>query len=457
MVLASKVSIRKELKAFLQLAVPLASAQVAQLATGFVDTVMMGHLGQETLAAGALATITFFSFVVTASGIAMGVSPLVAEAYGAGDKARIEQVTRQGLWLCAGLTIPLMIAIALFDSVMQFLGQEVAIVKLANVYLDILLWSVFPFLGFAMLRGVVAAISETRPIMIIVIAGTLFNIVGNYVLGFGQFGFPRLGLAGLAIASVLSLWGMFLALVGYVLSHPKLRQYRFCDRIYPPQPQKIYELLKIGIPIGVFSALEISVYTALTYAMGLWGATGLAAHQIVMQTINLIFMVPLGMSFATTARIGQWLGQRNPVGIWQAGKVSLSVGAIWTGLIALLLVLFPRPIVGLYLDVQSQENAEVIGLAVSMLRIGAIAHFFDGVQKIAYGALQGLKDTRVPMIVSLLCYWCVGLFTAYVLAFPLQLGGVGLWLGILLSVAIAAVAFVWRFQRLTSNRIANAS
>ncbi|MBW4527658.1 MAG: MATE family efflux transporter [Phormidium tanganyikae FI6-MK23] len=455
MVLALKVSVREELKAFLQLAIPLASAQVAQLATGFVDTVMMGHLGRETLAAGALASITFFSFAVTAAGIVMGVSPLVAEAFGAGDKARIEQVTRQGFWLCAGLVIPLMIAIAQLDSLMQHIGQEAAIVKLANVYLDVLLWGLFPFLGFAMLRGVVSAISETRPIMVIVIAGTLFNVVGNYVLGFGQFGFPRLEIAGLAIASVLSLWGMFLALVIYVANHPQLRQYQFFDRVYPIQPQMIRELLKLGIPIGVFSALEISIYTALTYAMGLWGATGLAAHQIVFQTINIIFMVPLGMSFAATARIGQWLGRQNRAGIRRAGVVSLSMGAIWTILIAIALLLFPRSIVGLYLDAKAPENAEVVALAVSMLRIGAIAHFFDGVQKIAYGALQGLKDTRVPMLVSLLCYWGVGLFTGYVLAFQFRLGGVGLWLGILSSVAIAAVMFVWRFQWLTSNRVAN--
>lgn len=455
MVLASKISVREELKAFLQLAIPLASAQVAQLATGFVDTVMMGHLGRETLAAGALASITFFSFAGTASGIVMGVSPLVAEAYGAGDKARIEQVTRQGFWLCAGLAIPLMVAIAGFDSLMQRIGQEAAIVKLANIYLDVLLWGLFPFLGFAMLRGVVSAISETRPIMVIVIAGTLFNVVGNYVLGFGRFGFPRLEIAGLAIASVLTLWGMFLALVIYVMKHPQLRQYRFCDRIYPIQPRMIRELLKFGIPIGVFSALEISIYTALTYAMAFWGATGLAAHQVAFQTLNIIFMVPLGMSFAATARVGQWLGRQNRAGIRQAGIVSISVGAIWTAGVAIALLLFPRSVVGLYLDAKAPENAEVVGLAVAMLRIGAIAHFFDGVQKVAYGALQGLKDTRVPMLVSLLCYWFVGLFTGYVLAFQLQLGGVGLWLGILSSVAIAAVMFVWRFQWLTSQRIAH--
>ncbi|PMB53180.1 MATE family efflux transporter [Fischerella thermalis CCMEE 5201] len=448
----SRSSIRTELKAFLQLAIPLASAQVAQLATGFVDTVMMGHLGRETLAAGALASITFFSFLVTASGVVMGISPLVAEAYGAGHKTRIEQFTRQGLWLCLLLTMPMMIAIAHVDLIMGQLGQAATIVRLANVYLDIMLWGLFPALGFAMLRGVVSAVSQTRPIMIIVIAGTLFNILGNYVLGFGKLGFPRLGLAGLALASVLTLWGMFLALVVYLLQHRQLRTYQFFHRLHQLKPQLLWQLLKLGVPIGVFSALEIAVYTAVSYLMGVWGTDGLAAHQIVFQTFNLLFMIPLGMSFAATARIGQWLGRQNLVGIRQAGIVSIGTGTVWTAIVAIALLLFPQPVIGLYIDIDSPENAPVVVLAVAIMRVGAIAHLFDGVQKITYGALQGLKDTRVPMLLSFLSYWCIGLSSGYWLGFQLGLGGVGLWLGLLIAVAIAAGTFIWRFQTLTSKR-----
>jgi multidrug resistance protein, MATE family len=275
---ACRLSTRTEFKAFLQLAIPLASAQVAQLATGFVDTVIMGHLGRETLAAGALASITFFSIVATASGVVMGVSPLVAEAYGAGNKTRIEQVTRQGLWLSLLLAIPIMIAIAHLDTLMSQLGQSAATVKLAKGYLDIMLWGLFPAVGFAMLRGVVSALSQARSILLIVVAGTGFNILGNYVLGFGKFGFPQLELAGLAVASVLTLWGMFGALVVYLLNHKQLRTYRFFSYLHQVKPQILWRLAELGIPIGVFSALEIGVYTVISYLMGTWGTDGLAAH-----------------------------------------------------------------------------------------------------------------------------------------------------------------------------------
>lgn len=447
-----QLSIRTELKAFVQLAIPLATAQVAQLATGFVDTVMMGHLGRETLAAGAIASITFFSFLVTASGVVMGVSPLVAQAYGAGNKTRIEQVTRQGLWLSLLLAIPIMIAIAHLDMLMSRLGQTATTVELATGYLDIMLWGLFPALGFAMLRGVVSGLSQARPILVIVITGTGFNILGNYILGFGKFGLPRLELVGLALASTLTWWGMFGVLILYLLKHKQFKAYQFFWCLPQFQPQILWQLLKLGVPIGVFSALEVGVYTAVSYLMATWGTDGLAAHQIVFQTINLIYMVPLGMSFAATARIGQWLGQQHVAGIRQAGFISLTVGTTWTTMIVIALLLFPRQIIGLYIDVLAPENASIVALAISMMQVGAIAHLFDGVQKIAYGALQGLQDTRVPMLLSFLFYWCIGLTSGYWLAFRWNLGGVGLWLGLMIAVVIAAVVFIWRFQKLTSNQ-----
>ncbi|MEB3357063.1 MAG: MATE family efflux transporter [Synechococcales bacterium] len=447
---ACRFSIHSELKAFLQLAIPLASAQVAQLATGFVDTVMMGHLGRDTLAAGALASITFFSIVWTASGVVMGVSPLVAEAYGAGKKTRIEQVARQGLWLSLLLAIPIMVAIAHLEPLLHRLGQPPTTVKLTKEYLDIVLWGLFPALGFAMLRGVVSALSQARPIVGIVVAGTGFNILSNYVLGFGKFGFPRLELTGLALASALTLWGMFGVLVLYLLISKQFKAYRFFSRLHQIKPQVLWQLVKLGVPIGVFSALEIGVYTAVSYLMGTWGTDSLAAHQIVFQTINLIFMVPLGMSFAATARIGQWLGQRQMAEVRQASFVSLAAGATWTAMVAIALLVFPRQIIGLYIDSAAPENTVTVALAVAMMRVGAIAHLFDGVQKIAYGALQGLQDTRVPLVFSFLSYWCIGLTSGYWLAFGWNLGGVGLWLGLLIAVAIAAAVLIWRLQMLTS-------
>jgi multidrug resistance protein, MATE family len=444
-------NVKKEIREFLNLAIPLASAQVAQSATGFADTIMMGRLGQETLAAGGLASLTFTALLASASGVVMGVSPLVAEAYGAGKKTRIEQIARQGLWLTLLLGIPMAIAIAHFDAWMRQLGQAPTTVALANTYLDIMLWGFFPALGFAMLRGLVSGLSQARPIMTIVVAGTLFNITGNYVLGLGKLGFPRLEIAGLAIASILSLWGMFLALAIYILKHKQLKEYRIFQEWYRLKPRILKELIEIGLPIGISTVLETGLFTVVTYLMGILGTEVLAAHQIVFQTIVVIFMVPLGMSFAITARVGQWVGQKNIKAARQAGFIGITIGVGFMVLMSIALILFPQPVFSLYLDPRNPENASVLSLALPMLIIAAIIQVLDGVQKTTMGALYGLQDTRVPMLLSLPTFWGVGLTSGYLLGFPLGFGGVGLWIGQSIGVAIAAMIFVWRFCQLTKR------
>jgi multidrug resistance protein, MATE family len=367
-----QAKIRTEIREFLKLAIPLASAQVAQSATGFADTVMMGRLGAEALGAGGLASLTFFALLNTAVGAVMGVSPLVAEAYGAGHKTRVEQVARQGFWLSLILAIPIMILIGHLGSLMGQLGQAATTVTMAKSYLDVILWGFFPALGFAMLRGFVSALSQARPVMVIVIAGTLFNIAGNYVLGFGKLGFPKMELAGLALSTTITFWGMFLALVIYTLKHKQLNTYRLFQKLHRVKPGILWELLVIGLPIGVSSALEVGLFTVVTYLMGVLGTDVLAAHQIVFQTIVVIFMVPLGMSFATTARVGQLSGQQNREGVRLAGYVSISIGVIFMSIMTMALLLFPLQVIGLYVDISDPENANVVGLAIPMLTVAAV-------------------------------------------------------------------------------------
>ncbi len=439
-------SIPTEIKKFLQLAVPLASAQIAQSLTGFFDTIMMGRLSAETLAGGGLASLTFLALLSTAGGLVMGVSPLVAEAYGAGKKTRIENLACQGFWLVLLLTIPIMLAIASLDRIMLQLGQAQTTITLANTYLDLILWGFFPALGFIMLRGVVSGLSHANPVMFIVITGTIFNITGNYVLGFGKFGFPRLELAGLALASILSFWGMFLALVIYILKHPQLRQYRIIQEIHRLKPSILKELIKIGLPICIFSALEIGLFTIVTYLMGALGTEVLAAHQIVFQTIVVIFMIPLGMSYAATVRVGQWFGQKNLAGIKRSGYLSIGIGLMFAIVVTIAMLLFPQVIVGLYLDIKDPANAQVITLALPMLTVATLSQILDTVQKITYGVLQGIQDTRVPMLLSIPAFWGVGLTSGYLLGFVLGWGGTGLWLGQSIGIAIAAILFVVRFR-----------
>ena len=439
-------SVRAEIRAFLNLATPLASAQVAQSVTGFIDTMMMGRLGAEHLAAGGLASLTFFSLLMTATGVVTGVSPLVAEAYGAGHQSRVSQLTSQGLWISLFLAIPIMLLVGQMGFFLPLLGQAANTVVLAESYLDIILWGAFPAIGFAMLRGVVSSLSYARPVMIIMIGGTICNVVGNYVLAFGKLGFPRMELAGLALASALSLWGMFLALVGYSLCHLHLRTYHLFQNVHQLRLRILWQLAWVGVPIGVSSALEIGLFLVVTYLMGTLGTETLAAHQIVFQTVFVIFMVPLGMSQATTVRVGQWFGKQSHEGERRAGYVGIGSAASFMTCVVIVLLLFPEQIVGIYLDTHDPDNIRIVTLAMSMLRVAAMAQIFDGVQKSATGALYGLQDTRIPVLLGLLAFWGIGLTSGYVLGFYVELGGVGLWIGQSIGVAIAAIFFVWRFS-----------
>lgn len=455
--MVTKSSMRTEIQEFLKLAVPLASAQLAQAAVGFVDTIMMGHLGAESLAAGGLASTTFQLLLNTASGIVMAVSPLVAEAYGAGRKTQVEQIARQGLWLSLLLGILMMFLIGHLATVLFYFGQPVAVVELADRYFDFILWGIFPALGFAMLRSYVSALSQVHVVVVIVIMGTLFNIMGNYALGFGNFGFPRMELAGIGLASGLSFWFMFLMFLVYILKHPQLRQYRLLQDLHRLKPQILRQLMTIGGVIAVTIALEYGLFAVVTLLMGVLGTEVLAAHQTVYQTMYIIFMVPLGMSYATTARVGQWFGQQDLKGAQQAGYVGIAVTAGFMLLTAIALIVYRQQVIGLYLDVANPENANVLQLALPMLIISALAQLMDGVQRVAMGALYGLQDTRIPMLLSGLAFWGVGLTNGYLLGFPFGFGGVGLWIGQSIGVAVAGVIFVWRFRRLTALDRASAA
>ena len=444
----TKSLLLSEIKAFLTLAIPLAGVQLSQAAIGFVDTLMMGRIGLETLAAGGLAALTFSVFLYTTSGVLMGVSPIVATAYGAGDKQQIDRVVQQGCLLVVGLTIPMSLLIANFDLLMRHLGQAETTVVLGNTYLDIMVWGFFPALGFALLRSVVAAMSHTRVIMSIAIGGTIINIIGDYVLGFGKFGFPRLGITGLALASIIAMWAMFIALVGYILTHKELKTYRFFRQIYRVDRQILTSLLRVGIPIGVATALEIGLFTIVTYLMGLLGTEVLAAHQVVLQTIAITFMVPLAMSYAATIRVGQEIGQNGLLGATRAAYVGAALGLGFMLIMAAVLLLFPQQIIGIFIDTSDPRNANVVTLATGIMTIAAISQILDGPQKIIMGALYGLQDTRIPMILSFLAFWGIGLMSGYWLGFHTSLGGNGLWIGQSIGIAISAVMFVWRFHHL---------
>lgn len=452
--LVADTALKIEIREFLRLAIPLASAQVAQAMTGFVDTLMMGRLGQTSLAAGGLAVMIFMALMTTGIGVVSSVSPLAAAAYGGQRYRYVGAVTQQGLWLAVLIAVPMMLAIAHLDSVMRSLGQDPIVIELVQDYLGMARWGLLPALWFAVMRCTVTALSKARPILLIMLLANLLNVVGNYALAFGKWGMPAMGLSGLALASALSHQTMCLLLAAYMIHQHRdgFRPYQFFRQIYRVRPQILRQLLFIGFPIGIMTILENGLFTVMTLMVGTMGTHVLAAQQLALQTIVVVFMVPLGMSYAATARVGQCYGQGDWAGVRRAAMVSVSFAIAVMLLSGVVFVLFPRPLMGMYLNIDDPANQRVLVVGMAMLTVAGFGQVVDGVQRTANGVLQGLQDTRVPMVLSLFAYWGVGLLSGYWLGFHTFLGGIGIWIGAYLGLAFAAIAYIWRFSILLSHQ-----
>ncbi|RCJ20067.1 MATE family efflux transporter [Nostoc sp. ATCC 43529] len=444
-----------EIKQCLLLAVPLAAAQLSQSATGFVDTVMMGWLGSQTIASGGLGATIFTFLLLITTGIVSAVSPLVAEAYGAGKLERVGKIVRQGLGISLLLGIPIVIVLWNGGALLLLLGQNAPTAALAETYLRAIALGFIPALGFAVLKSFLSAVSQPQLITITVVLGTLLNIATNYILMFGKLGLPALGLAGIGWASTLSLWSMFIALAIYIYSQHRFTSYcifqtSFRDTFSQENWRIFWQIFQVGLPIGGLIAVEGGLFTVVTFLLGQIGTTSLAAHQIALQTASMSFQIALGISLATTVRVGQLAGEQDLVGVRLAGYVGISLGALSMAIAGIIFWLLPKSVVSLYLDINNPSNEDVVNLAVKLLVVAAIFQIVDGVQVTAAGALRGLKDTQIPMLIGIVAYWGIGLSIGYALGIWLGYGAIGLWWGLAIGLASAAIVLTWRFSILQS-------
>ena len=444
-------AVRQELKTLLILALPLILAQVAQASMSFVDTLMVGRLGSEQLAGIALGTTLFFLVYSLLSGVMFAVNPSVAQAVGAGKPEQASLAVRQGLWLGTLLFIPALLVYWNAGSIFTLMGQNPETVELASAYLRAISWGLLPALWFNALRGLLEGVADPRPIMVISLFGVGFNVLANFALMYGKWGFPELGLVGTGYASTLSYLFIFMLLAGYVSR--RFGQYRVFADLRRPNFRAMAELARIGVPIGLQLGFEGSMFYTMVFLMGLLGKAELAAHQIATQTAAVTFMVPLGLSLATSVRVGQAAGRGNREGAKLAGYVGIGSSALFMVFTALTFWLAPQFIIGLYLDVDDLANAEVVRFATIFLGIAAMFQLFDGFQVSASGALRGLKDTRLPMLITLVTYWLIGIGGGVWFCFGLGLGGRGLWLGLVVGLAAAAIALTMRFRHLTRSRL----
>jgi multidrug resistance protein, MATE family len=438
---------RLEARAMIALATPLSLAFAAQMAIGVTDVVMMGWLGPADLAAGTLAANTLALMFYFGMGVGTAVSPMIAHALGARRIAEVRPTVQAGILVALVLALPFGMVAWWGEHVLLLLGQEAATASRASEYLRTAVWSLPANLIFVVLRNVAAAHSRPRaPLVIVVIAG-LVNALADWGLMFGNFGLPRMELAGAGIATTLATWTMALSMAGFLLLDRRFRRYRFHRRLERLRWRHARELLVIGVPIGFSILAEMSMFSVTVFIAGLVSTETLAAIAIAMQTSGIGFIVPFGIAQAATVRIGRAAGARDTAGIGTATATAACIGLVWI-VFASATIWFGAPlIVDGFLDLHDPATAPLVPIALGLLAITAIFQMFDTTQAIASGVLRGLKDTRVPMIYAVIGYWGIGLPAAILLAFPAGLGGDGIWWGMTVGLAAASVLLVWRVAR----------
>ena len=453
----SSPALYHELRATLRLAGPVVAAQLAHISMSFVDTVMVGRLGPEALAGVALGNTVFFFFAIMGMGMVRAVGPLVSQAVGADTPAEVGRSVRQGLWLAGGLGVAILLILSTIEPVLRWTGQEPTAIDGATAYLDAIRWGVLPFLGFAALRSFVEGLSRPLPVTIIAFIGVGVNIGANELLMFGYWGLPALGLAGTGWASTIVFSALFGLLALFVHRTEPFSTHKVFGRLGEPDLDTLRELVWVGAPMGASRGVESSLFMATTVMMGTLGTTALAAHQVALQCAAFAFMVPLGIGMAGTVRVGQAAGAQDEAGARRAGGVAMGLATLFMAGTAVLFWTLPRPLVGLYLDLANPGNAEVVALAVQLLGVAAVFQLFDGLQVAAHGALQGLKDTRVPMAIAVATYWGIGLVTGYLWGVRGGGGPEALWWGLVTGLAAASVLLLARFHRQVGRAIEDAA
>ncbi len=444
----TRIEVGREVRATLVLAVPIVLAQLAQMSMGFVDVAMVGRLGAEAMAAIVLGSTTYFTLALIGVGVLIAVQPTVAQALGAGKPDEAGRATRQGLWLATILGIPATILLGYTEPLLLAAGQAPETAALAADYHDVIRWGFIPNLWFTALRGLCEGDERPRPVLVVTLIAVVANAALNYVLMYGALGFPALGLVGTGWSSAITTIIMFLALAIYVRRGP-LAPFRVFSDLRRPDWSTLATLFKLGWPIGVGFGLEGGLFTAATLLVGRLpnDVIALAAHQIALNAASVAFMVPLGVGMAGGIRVGQAAGRGDLEGAARAGWTATAIGSLFMMCSALVFWFAPGAVVWIYAG--SAPDLEVAGLAVSLLGIAAVFQLFDGVQASVAGALRGLKDTHVPMLIGAVSYWAVGLSVGAGLGLAAGWGARGLWWGLTLGLAVASVLLSIRFRRLT--------
>ncbi|HMA38951.1 MAG TPA: MATE family efflux transporter [Gemmatimonadales bacterium] len=431
---------RHTLRRMVRLALPVVAIQLGWMTLGVVDTIVVGHVSADAMAAVALGNLWFLAVSIFGMGVLMGLDPIVAQAVGAGEEAAVARALQRGLLLVGLLTVLCSVALLPAEPLFAILRQPPEILPTAAAYVRIAVGGVLPFLLVVLIRSVMQATSEVAPMVWATLAANLLNLALNWVLVFGHFGVPALGAIGSSWATTLSRWALAVFMI--VFAWPRLRHRLLPLRREALAVAPLVRVLALGAPIGLQYEVELGIFSLVGIMMGQLGAAPMAANQVALNLVSLTFMVPLGVSMAAAVLVGQAVGRGDAAEARRTGAAALICGVGFMAASGMLMLAFPRFLARVY-----TIDPSVAAIAVTLIPVAGAFQVFDGTQVVSIGILRGTGDTRTPLLVHVLGYWAIALPLAAWLGMHTAAGPAGMWWGLVAGLAAMAGALVVRVRR----------
>lgn len=455
-------SLHKYTKEFLynwKLASPVITGMLGHTLVSFVDNVMVGQMGTAELAAVSLGNSFLFIAMSLGIGFSTAITPLIAESDSEGNFASGQSVLKHGVFLCTLLSVVLFGLILLGKPLMSLMQQPEEVVALALPYLDLVAISLIPLIIFQAFKQFSDGMSKTVFPMYATIIANIINVLLNYVLIFGKFGFPQMGIVGAAIGTLISRGAMLVILIVLLKRNKKTAPFLAGLNFRNIQKRMSKKLLNLGFPSALQMFFEVALFTAAIWLSGVLGKNMQAANQIALNLASMTFMFAMGLGVTAMIRVGNQKGLRNFTELRRVAQSIFLLGLLFAIGFAVIFMLFRFSLPNLYVNVndlsQIQDTREVVASAASLLLLAAIFQISDSVQVMVLGALRGMQDVKIPTLITFISYWVIGFPVCYFLGKPNMFGGVGIWIGLLFGLTTASVLMYLRFQYLTKKWINN--
>ncbi len=437
---------RNDFKLNLKLAAPIMAGQVGQLSVNIVDNIMVGSLGAAPLAAISLSIAIYALFLIVGLGISYGLPPLISEAKASHHYHRISEYFKHSLVI--NLCFAFISLLILFSIVpmMDYMGQDEEVLVHAKPYFTIVSISIIPLMIFQSFRTYSEGLSEALPPMIAILIGNVLNIFLNYVLIYGKLGAPALGVAGAGYATLITRIVIVIIIIGICYRWKNLWEYIAGSNFSRYSKQVFNKILNLSIPTSLQMFFEMSIFSFASIMMGLISKEAQAAHQIAINLAAVTFLICTGFAMASTIRVGNHFGEKNATALGRTANSAIIQVVFFMALCAIIFIIFRNQLPLFYID-----DMSVVSIASTLIILAAIFQLPDGIQVTTLGALRGIQDVKIPTLITFFAYFIIGFPACYILAFVLDLGPIGIWIGLVLSLTVSAVMLQFRFVRLSRN------